>query len=232
MRRGTVDIRRLAQLVSIYRWPLFLAGISTGLREGDICTLRWSEVDLRTGWITRKARKTGKEVRIPILPGLAAYVRELPRDGEYVFVDLAERYLGRSRTCIGKRVSRFLSGIGIKTSRAIEGRSRVASVKDIHSLRHTFVYLAALHGVPFPVVQSVVGHMSPEMTKRYMDHATDQAKQEQLARIPDYLGPASSAVTVVTRPSRLDGVRDALKQMTRPELEAVRALTEKLLATA
>ena len=46
---------------------LFAIGTCTGLREGDICTLRWSEVDLESGWITRRTSKTGSIVTIPIL---------------------------------------------------------------------------------------------------------------------------------------------------------------------
>ena len=35
------------------------------------------------------------------------------------------------------------------------------------------------------VVQSVLGHMTPAMTRHYMAHATEQDKQQALAIIPD-----------------------------------------------
>jgi integrase len=46
-----------------------------------------------------------------------------------------------------------------------------------HSLRHTFVTIMAERGVPLPVVQAMVGHMSPEMT-RYYTHISNRAARE------------------------------------------------------
>ena len=45
-----------------FLYPLFAIAAYTGLREGDICTLKWSEVSYETGTITRRMRKTGKRV--------------------------------------------------------------------------------------------------------------------------------------------------------------------------
>ncbi len=170
-----------------YLYPLFLTGISTGLREGDICTLRWSEVNLKTGWIIdRIMLKTGKKVSIPLLPGLWKYLLSLPHTSEYCFPELAVIYLS-NRPKIGKDVTTFLESLGIESTKLAPGRSRKSSVLDAHSLRHTFAYLAAINNMPLPVVQSVLGHFSPEMTKAYMDHCTSEAKAEYMKRIPDYI---------------------------------------------
>ena len=170
-------------------YDLFLTGICTGLREGDICTLKWDEVDLDKGWITRIPRKTrkssGKQVRIPIMPALTEHLRSLSRDEEFVFPYLAMQYL-KYNPFIGREVTRFLESVGIQSTIQVEGRGRRVSVKDVHSLRHTFCYMAALNGIPLPIVQSIVGHMSSEMTQMYMDHATDEAKQ-MMMRLPVYM---------------------------------------------
>ena len=54
------------------------------------------------------------------------------------------------------------------------------SVKDLHSCRHTFCYYAGLRGIPLAVVQSIVGHMTPEMTKHYTAHATMEDKRRNM----------------------------------------------------
>ena len=180
------ELRLIGEKASGWIYALFLGAIYTGLREGDVCTLRWREVDLDSGWIRRRMRKTGKIVDIPILAPLTEHLQRLPHDGEYVFPKLAERYLEK-RATIGWHVSRFLQGLGIETTRKVDAGARAISVKDIHSCRHTFVYLAAQANVPLPVVQGVVGHLDTDMTKRYMDHATRRDKQIALARIPDLL---------------------------------------------
>ena len=170
-----------------YLYPLFLTGISTGLREGDICTLRWNEINLNTGWIVNRILlKTGKKVSIPLLLGLHKYLSALPHDGEYCFPELQSIYSNNSSR-IGKDVTAFLESLDIESNRVVPGRSRASSIKDVHSLRHTFAYLAAINNMPLPVVQSVLGHFSPEMTKAYMDHCTSGAKAEYMKKIPDYI---------------------------------------------
>ena len=67
------------------------------------------------------------------------------------------------------------------------GRSRAVSVKDLHSCRHTFCYYAGLYGIPLTIVQSIVGHMTPEMTKHYSAHASLSAKREQMRQLPEFM---------------------------------------------
>mgnify|MGYP000637511969 CR=1 FL=1 len=169
--------------------PLFLIGICTGLSEGDICTLRWSEIrDER--WIIRRRRKTGAALEIPILPPLASFLNEqksISAAGEYVLPEHAAMYQNNP-SGISYRVKSFLDGLGIQTTRTARNRSRASSVKDVHSLRHTFAYLAGCYQIPLPVVQSILGHMSPEMTKHYQAHADREAKEKYLAKMPDFIG--------------------------------------------
>lgn len=67
------------------------------------------------------------------------------------------------------------------------GRSRAVSVKDLHICRHTFCYYAGLYGIPLTIVQSIVGHMTPEMTKHYSAHASLSAKREQMRQLPEFM---------------------------------------------
>lgn len=175
--------------------PLFLIGICTGLSEGDICTLRWSEIrDER--WIIRRRRKTGAALEIPILPPLANFLREqkpLSADNEYILPEHAAMYMSNP-SGISYRVKSFLEGLGIHTTRTGRNRGRATSVKDVHSLRHTFAYLAGCYQIPLPVVQSILGHMSSEMTRHYQAHADREAKEKYLAKLPTLIGgtPESS----------------------------------------
>jgi len=45
-----------------------------------------------------------------------------------------------------------------------------------HDLRHTFITMMAERGVPLPVVQSMVGHMTAAITKRYTHISTNAAR--------------------------------------------------------
>ena len=159
-----------------------MMAVWTGLREGDICTLKWNEVDLINHLITRKTRKTGAIVQIPISNQLYSLFTATPRtDSEYVFPAHAQMY--QTNSCgVSYRIKQFLKGLGIETTRVPEGRTRAISVKDLHSCRHTFCYYAGIAGIPLTVVQSIVGHMSPAMTKHYSAHASIEDKRRGMER--------------------------------------------------
>lgn len=70
--------------------PLFTIAAATGLREGDICTLRWNEIDWVGKNIRRVLNKTRKEVSIPIHRMLYDYFLRLHNEDEYVFPSTRE----------------------------------------------------------------------------------------------------------------------------------------------
>ena len=185
--------------------PLFMMAIFTGLREGDICTLRRIEVNLTNRTITRSTRKTGATVSIPIadpiFPMLQGQMNGEP--SEYVFPELAKMYLANP-TGVSWRIKSFLEGLGITTTRTPKGRNRAVSVKDLHSCRHTFCYLAGLAGVPLSVVQGIVGHMTPEMTKHYSAHATLKDKRDGVSALTGRIARTLEIGTAADEPERLE----------------------------
>ena len=170
--------------------PLFTIAIATALREGDICTLKWSEIDFKRDLVVKRMRKTGNMVEIPIMPPLRFYLLQLQTDSaelEYVLPQHADMYLNNS-SGVSYRIKQFLENkCHIATTKKLEGRSRAVSVKDLHSCRHTFCYYAGLYGIPLSIVQSIVGHMTPEMTKHYSAHASLSAKREQMRQLPEFM---------------------------------------------
>ena len=175
--------------------PLFIIAMATALREGDICTLKWSEIDFENRVIRRsKMRKTGKSVDIPIMPQLYQYLQTLwqnrePKSkfAEYVLPEHVKMYLN-NRSGVPYRIKKFLEEkCGIVTTEKRPDRTRAVSIKDLHSCRHTFCYYAGLNGVPLNVVQSIVGHMTPEMTKHYSNHASLEVKREKMQLLPDFM---------------------------------------------
>lgn len=183
------ELKLIGQKASGWIYSLCVTAISTGLREGDICNLKKSSVNLKTGWISiPHTRKTGVAVDIPILPGLRQHLQEVMEesDSEYVFPVLEQKY--RNDQCsISKGIKAFFAEIGISDAvKKVDGYAKKLSSKDAHSFRHTFIYLAAVNGIPLPIVQGIVGHVTPEMTKYYMNHAGRAEKSQYLAQLPEY----------------------------------------------
>lgn len=57
-------------------YPLVVAAACTGMRIGDVCNLKWADVDLREGLIDVQTAKTGKRVTIPIFDRLREVLNE------------------------------------------------------------------------------------------------------------------------------------------------------------
>ncbi len=278
------ELKLIRNNLNDFTKPLFIIAIATALREGDICMLKWSEINFETDLITRQMNKTGGIVEIPILPPLKTYLLELKqladaeakdikvKNGETSFryvlktkagevykdygilsatgtsikisrlskvveiaiselteesekdihseietlkrktyvLPLHAKLYQENRTGVSYRIKQFLDGLGITTTKHVGGRSRVVSIKDLHSCRHSFCYYAGMYGIPLSVVQSIVGHMSPEMTKHYSAHATREAKRTKMELLPDFMGMTVKPVKQIAPP---EPERERLKQL-------------------
>ena len=75
--------------------PLIVTGICTAMRRGDVCLLRWVDVDMGQRFINVKTSKTGALVSIPMFALLYDELSRLPRDGEHCFPAQAAAYRRR-----------------------------------------------------------------------------------------------------------------------------------------
>lgn len=171
---------------------MFVLGLFTGLRLGDVVNLRWTDVDAKSGFIVvvpMKVSRLGnaKRVELPIHPALKQALDEHRRKAKSEFLFPAERELyARNAGNITQPIQEFFNSCGIQTNEKSEnGERRRAIVRvGFHSLRHSFVSLCAKAGAPQHVVQRLVGHGSPAMTEHYT-HLDDQQKQAAVRALPD-----------------------------------------------
>jgi integrase len=171
---------------------MFIIGLFTGLRLGDVVNLRWKDVDAKPGFIVvvpMKVSRLGKvkKVELPVHPALRRVLDEhrATADGEFLFPAERERYAQNAGN-ITAPIQEFFRKCGIKTNERPEsGERRRAIIRvGFHSLRHSFVSLCAKAGAPQHVVQRLVGHGSPAMTEHYT-HLDDQQKQAAVRALPD-----------------------------------------------
>ena len=231
---------------------LFAVGIYTGLRLGDCALLEWGAIDLARNRIMTIPRKTarhanGKPVVIPLHGVLASMLAEIPPKARrgYLLPELAAMY-EHDTGMISNRIQAVFTRAGIRTQTTADGERARVDV-GFHSLRHTFVSLSANAGAPLAVVQAIVGHSNPAMTRHYY-HESETALQSAVAALPsislDGAENAENAPAALPAPvvadepadgadaagGRLAAFRDAVRGMTREELEAARAEIDRLLA--
>ena len=225
------ELRKIKQNGDDFILAIFTIGLCTGLREADICLLKWDEVDFGRQLIRRVTRKTGKEVLVPIMQPLLEFLQaqyKKSSSSEFVLPEHAEIYT-RDDSGISRRVKKFLESIDIVTTKIPEGRTRAVSIKDVHSLRHSFCYYAGLYNIPLAVVQAVVGHMSSEMTKHYMMHATGDDVKKAFENMPDIFGfPQAEQPQFTSDDFSEEQLRQQLRSLADVlPITQVRALVEK-----
>ncbi|MGD1085371.1 MAG: tyrosine-type recombinase/integrase, partial [Verrucomicrobiota bacterium] len=172
-RELTIDeLRNVCQAAEGELRILLALGVYTGLRLGDCSTLRWGEVDLARNIIRRipnkTARRNPKPVIVPIHSDLLAMLVAIAPEqrAEYVLPKIASLYLRRS-DMVTDMVQRHLVKCGVRPHKPGTGGPGERAVVEVgfHSLRHTFVSLCRESNAPLAVVESIVGHSNPAMTR-------------------------------------------------------------------
>ena len=194
-RELTIDeLRTICQAATGELRTLLALGIYSGLRLGDCATLRWGEVDLPRGMIRRipnkTARRNPKPVIVPIHPILRDMMASTPlrkRSG-YVMPELAAIYNHRT-DMVTDMIQRHFKSCGITLHKPGTGKDGKRAVIEVgfHSLRHTFVSLCRESNAPLSVVESIVGHSSPAMTRHYT-HVGELAAGRAVALLPSVIG--------------------------------------------
>ncbi len=73
--------------------PLIVAAACTGMRRGDVCQLRWSDIDLEAGIVSVKTSKTAATVEIPLFNPLREVLESRANNGsEFVFPEAEQMY--------------------------------------------------------------------------------------------------------------------------------------------
>lgn len=144
-------------------YPVIATGIYTGMRQAELFSLEWPDIDFTRSVITIRNKEgfTTKSKKFRIIPlhkRLKAILKPLKKETGRCF-DTANqrRVFGRISNKAG------LSGIGW------------------HTLRHTFASQAVMAGVPLVTVSKWLGHASITTTMIYShlskDHLRDEIKK-------------------------------------------------------
>ena len=230
--RRELTIEELLRVLNAAQGDLALLlylGATTGLRLGDCCTLKWSEVDLHRGIIRRIPNKIAhtqaepKPVVVGITQELDKKLGGVPRNGEYVLPRFAKNYQAGDRPRITREIQKHFADCGLRLHAEGTGEDtgkRAVVEVGFHSLRHTYVSLHAQRGTPAAVVQANVGHSNPAMTAHYT-HISEQTARQVAGVLPSFSGKTLPAQTEKCDTLSPD-VIEALQSMTARNWKALR----------
>jgi integrase len=161
-----------------YLKPMVLIALNTGLRRGDLFTLKWHHIDFKhrqiqkviekTSHSRRKAGKSAINAILPLSDEALSVLRQCHKqwgDADYVFPSPVS---GGQLTDVKKAFNAVLQAAKIKDFR-------------FHDLRHTFASRLVSAGVDLNTVRELMTHSDIKMTLVYA-HLSPDHKADALNR--------------------------------------------------
>ncbi len=167
-----------------------IIALSTGMRIGELCALRWKDVDLDRGIINVRAtmervndieRGTGTKIifstpksrssrrDIPILPSVLKTMKVYARVGrpEYFVLSNSERLV--EPRAYRDKVYLMMDAAGVRRIK-------------FHGLRHSFATTMIASGADLKTTSSILGHSSVEITMDVYVHPSPEDKRKSIGK--------------------------------------------------
>jgi len=170
------EIRLLLEEANRNLRPIVLTALCTGMRLGEILSLKWSHVNFHSGFIQVEHSKNGKMRKVPMSSVLTETLKNANKgSGEYVFMNR-----GKPIKSVQEAWENALKRGGIKNCR-------------FHDLRHTFATYALLQGADLVSIRDILGHSDIRMTARYA-HSSEELKRRAVESLSPMLDQAKKKV--------------------------------------
>jgi len=218
-----LDIEELQKVVAVAKGEFksfMLLGMYTGLRKKDVALLKWCDIDAGPQMIKVmpfKTKRKKKIVHIAIPKPIAEILIPPARHGIYVLPEIANMYQFQNRT-LGRKIAQIFDDAGIRrmaeSTPSTHGRQPIQV--GYHSLRHSFISICSESDVPLAVVQAIVGHGSPAMTRHYTHIGADAARKAAKAL------PSLQNIKATKLPAQ-EWVIEELRKMTADNWQVIRS---------
>lgn len=148
--------------------PILFMALNTGMRQGELLSLKWADVNLDQKVLLVRYSKAGKPRHIPLNSDLVENLKRHPKRGPYVFSDENGNILDR-HGALRSSFDRLVRVLQLANFR-------------FHDLRHTFASDLAMKSVDIKTISELLGHSSTRMSERYM-HLSPSHKREAVERL-------------------------------------------------
>jgi integrase len=130
----------------------------TGLRRGEACDLKWSEINFADRCLRLRGTKTGRSTRPLGRPALELLQKLPKQDDEWVFPNSA----GTGGADLKKAIAKVFDAADLSDARS-------------HVLRRTFASIAATEGYSDATIGELLGHSRRSVTARHYIRLPDAA---------------------------------------------------------
>ena len=177
------DLLKLGVLLCLY----------TGLRIGEVCAIKWCDIDLDNGIlqvnktiqrIQNTDENSNNKTKVVIdVPKTSNSIRDIPIQKQLIplLAKYKLKYAQNSYLLTGNLNYIEPRALQYKFKRLLEN----AEVKNInfHALRHTFATRAIESGLDIKSVSEILGHSSVSITLEKYVHITMEQKQKEINKL-------------------------------------------------
>lgn len=149
-------------------WRICMMSLHTGMRFGEIVSLRWEAVNLDAGLARVLDPKNGRSRTVSLNASIIVMLAAMEHGTGHVFRSAKSERTGEISCTFG----RVVEALGLNAN-VTDRRGRVV----FHTLRHTFASWLALSGVPLYQLMDLMGHRSIQMTKRYASLCPEHGRE-------------------------------------------------------
>ncbi|MBA7641089.1 putative prophage phiRv2 integrase [subsurface metagenome] len=183
-----------------YYYPVYYTAISTGLRQSELCGLRWRDLDLallslsvnqilykRRGICEVKPPKTQhSRRRVSLTPKLALFLKDYQAERETLYWQLAGKPLPLDSFVFGLPGKPCDPSMLSHDFAIIAKKAGLEGVR-FHDLRHTFATLMLMRGAPAKVISEALGHASVAFTLQTYAHVLSGMQEKAMALLDEVL---------------------------------------------
>ncbi len=154
---------RVREIVTVF--------VLTGMRLGELCHLRWEDIDFRhkqiiiqnqSDWTT----KSRKPRIIPMHPIIENILERLPQGGKFVFPTRNDKPV---ESYIRGEILRYAKKVGVRA--------------NVKMFRSTFASNLVMSGVDVFSVSKILGHHDVKLTEKHYAHLTPDYLKQSVARL-------------------------------------------------
>jgi len=200
------------RLENLFRFQLW-----TGLRPGEVCALRWSDIDWQNGTVTiqsgiRRERKGGRGSQLIISCTKTGRSRVLELPASVLLILKKQQVLQKNEIKAGKYQQPelvFTTQVGTplevsslnRTLRCVQKRMQKLCAEKFgvsvdavalptftaHCMRHTFATRALEAGIPIKIVSEWLGHSTIRVTADTYLHVLPEKSYVSMKQFEEYM---------------------------------------------
>lgn len=194
---------------------LFEFVISSGLRRGEVCALKWTHLNLEKAQLRVRENITVVNGKATLgIPKTESGVRDLHLAPETVALlrqhQLAQQSEGlesASHVFTNAKGQRLYPDSLTKLAGKIAEQAGLGNLR-FHDLRHTYASLMLSMGVPMEVVSEKLGHSRPSTTADIYRHVFAEEHERHTFALGDLLRPQPLKIRSAARPRTLEEEND------------------------